>query len=59
MTDQNKQLDEKARGLTQSERATYQSLRARGYAHEDAYEDALDGVQVDDVRHGFPPGQTP
>ena len=36
--------------LTQSERATYQSLKARGFSHEEALEDALDGVDVETVR---------
>lgn len=38
-------------GLTTSERATYQSLRSRGFPHEDAYDAALDGVDVEEVRH--------
>jgi hypothetical protein len=36
--------------LTRSERATYQSLVDRGFSHEDALEDALDGVDVDYLR---------
>lgn len=36
--------------LTSDERRTYQSLRARGFSHEDAKGDALDGVDVDDIR---------
>lgn len=36
--------------LTSEERRTYQSLRDRGYSHNTALNDALDGVQVDDVR---------
>jgi len=36
--------------MTTDERATYQSLRSRGFSHEIALGDALDGVGVDDVR---------
>lgn len=36
--------------LTQSERATYQALRARGYSHNDSLNDALDGVHVEDAK---------
>lgn len=36
--------------LTQSERATYQALIARGYSEDDAREAALDGVNIEDVR---------
>lgn len=39
--------------LTSSERATYQALRARGVSHEDALEDALDGVDVETVRKEY------
>ena len=39
--------------LTQSERATYQALVARGISREDAREDALDGVSVETVRDAF------
>ena len=42
------------RHLTQSERATYQSSRDRGFDHSAAIETALDGVHVDDVRHDRP-----
>lgn len=38
------------KGLTQSELATYQSMRDRGYNHETALSDALDGVDVETVR---------
>ena len=38
--------------LTQSERATFQSLVARGVSPMDAREDALDGVDVETVREG-------
>jgi hypothetical protein len=42
--------------LTQSERATYQALVARGVSHEDALEDALDGVSVEEARkYGIKP----
>jgi hypothetical protein len=40
--------------LTQSERATYQALRARGWSHEDALNDALDGVLVEDIKRHNP-----
>lgn len=40
----------KTKMMTSSERATYQALVARGVSPEDAYEDALDGVDVDTVR---------
>jgi hypothetical protein len=33
-----------------SERATYQSLLDRGFDEEDAYESALDGVDVQTLR---------
>lgn len=36
--------------LTESEFATYQSLRARGFSHNVALNDALDGVDVWDLR---------
>lgn len=36
--------------LTQSERATYHSLRDRGFNHHTALNDALDGVYVQDLR---------
>lgn len=36
--------------LTQNERAAYQSMIAHGYDEEDAYEAALDGVDVETVR---------
>lgn len=36
--------------LTSSERAAYQAMLARGYDEEDAYEAALDGVDVETVR---------
>lgn len=36
--------------MTSNERATYQSLRARGFSHEVAFADALDGVTVDSIR---------
>jgi len=36
--------------MTNDERRAYQSLRDRGYSHDDALGDALDGVHVDDVR---------
>ncbi len=36
--------------LTHGERRTYQALRSRGFSHEDALSDALDGVDVHDVR---------
>lgn len=39
--------------MTQSERRTYQSLRARGFSHEAALSDALDGVDVHDVRRAL------
>lgn len=39
--------------LTISERRTYQSLVARGVDPEDAYEDALDGVDIHDVRYEY------
>jgi len=53
--------------LTQSERAAYQAMVARGVSHADAIEDALDGVDVQTVRsadHGpdsmwFVPGAWP
>lgn len=37
-------------GLTESEWATYQSLRDRGFSHNDSLNDALDGVDVRDLR---------
>lgn len=37
-------------GLTESEWATYQSLRDRGFSHNIALNDALDGVDVRDLR---------
>jgi len=48
----NKVIDrrEKVSSLTSDERATYQSLRARGFSHDAAIGDALDGVGVNDVR---------
>lgn len=39
--------------LTIDERRTYQSLVSRGVDPEDAYEDALDGVHVHDVRYEY------
>lgn len=36
--------------LTQSERAAYQAMLAHEYDEEDAYESALDGVDVETVR---------
>lgn len=39
--------------LTSDERATYQSLLARGVDRETAFETALHGVEVDDVRRDF------
>lgn len=36
--------------LTSSERRTYSSLLARGVREEDAYNDALDGVLLDDIK---------
>lgn len=36
--------------LTQSERATYQSLVARGFPHDVAIDAAMDGVDVDHIR---------
>lgn len=36
--------------MTQSERRTYQSLRARGLSHEEALSDALDGVDIEEAR---------
>jgi hypothetical protein len=42
--------------LTSDERRTYQALRARGFSHEDAVGDALDGVEVHEVRRIIPPG---
>lgn len=38
------------RHLTRSERATYQAILARGYSHNDALNDALDGVHVEDAK---------
>lgn len=35
--------------LTQSERRTHQSLRDRGFNHENALSDALDGLDVHDA----------
>jgi hypothetical protein len=44
--------------LTSDERRTYQALRARGFSHEDAVGDALgdalDGVEVHEVRRVIP-----
>jgi hypothetical protein len=40
----------KRNDLTQDERRAYNSMLARGYEEEDAYEAALDGVHIDDVR---------
>lgn len=39
--------------LTFDERRTYQSLVARGVDQEDAYQDALDGIHVHDVRYEY------
>lgn len=39
--------------LTSAEMRTYQSLVARGVAPEDALQDALDGVDIRDVRDEF------
>jgi hypothetical protein len=53
-----------AKRLTSDEYRTYQSLRARGFSHDDALSDALDGVDVDDVRQAklrapVPSGEAP
>lgn len=44
--------------LTSAERATFQSLVARGFSPDCAREAALDGVHVDDVRRRYPPVQS-
>lgn len=41
------------KGLTSYELAAYQSMVSHGVDPDDAYEDALDGVTVEQVREHF------